>query len=211
MTVSASKATLIAMHQDLSTKLDLKVYTTSTLARRPVAEVEAEVRAFQGQVGEMLRAQVDAECEAATAAPAPQAPAPVVDEPLPGEELALDDEEGLEATGTSTVVATTDAEGLQVQRVAMGMRAPAKPRKATTPRQVAHPHHMVIRLVASTNPKRVGTPAHEEWEMYVDGMTVAEYITVVKANSRSMQADRRGYNGVAHDVKKGFIRLEEPK
>ena len=54
-----------------------------------------------------------------------------------------------------------------------------------------------IKLLVTANPKRQGTLTHARFELYRDGMTVAEY---VKAGGRT--------GDINHDVTMGYIALQ---
>lgn len=69
-----------------------------------------------------------------------------------------------------------------------------------TPPRTAAQDSMVIRLLATTNPKRPGSDSHDRFAYYADGMTVGDYIE---------KGGRRP--DLAWDENKGFIRLEQPE
>lgn len=82
-------------------------------------------------------------------------------------------------------------------------RPPGSHRQSTgtTPgmRPGAIPDHHIIRLLASSNPKKPGSESHVRFAYYEDGMTVASYIA---------KGGRRP--DLAWDTDKGFIRVDDP-
>ncbi len=72
--------------------------------------------------------------------------------------------------------------------------------KAAVPQRKKLSDELVITLVTIQNPKRAGSRSHKEYELYVDGMTVGEYIEI--GGSRP---------GVRWDAKKGFVTLSDPE
>ena len=67
----------------------------------------------------------------------------------------------------------------------------------------------VIRLLVETNPKRLGSASYKRFSLYVDGITVAQYVEAVRAQI----GDSEAKNCALHlqfdsDPRRGFIRIE---
>lgn len=82
-----------------------------------------------------------------------------------------------------------------------GKAAKDKATRKTTPRagKTLYADDAVIRVLATENPKRAGSRAAKEWELYRDGMTVRDYLQA--GGSRA---------GIKWDADREFIRVESP-
>lgn len=78
-------------------------------------------------------------------------------------------------------------------------KAKAQPAKGTGGKPI-HADDAVIRVLVDANPKRPGSRAAQEWELYKDKMTVKQYLEA--GGSRA---------GIRWDEDRGFIRVEDRK
>jgi hypothetical protein len=95
--------------------------------------------------------------------------------------------------------------GLHPPQPTAPTRAPStdaqpKPAAKARPVTVNSEDAMIIRLVATANPRKPGTAAFDRYAKYRDGMTVAEYLA----------AGDTSRGNVKCDVERGNIKLETP-
>lgn len=117
---------------------------------------------------------------------------------------------------TQDMQETIDAEGIDSEEteeepVVNGAAAPANPPASAKKRMGAAPNvadHMVITVLAPSNPRRPGTAGYKRFSLFTTGMTVGQYVEAVKQATHNSDGNARGT--LNKSIRKGHVRVDAP-